>query len=165
MYLGAIQLFGSYCFANTAHVLPLNPHCIIDLFTQKVLSPIRPLYLYKKPRYYRICVSYVFHDLDLVKCIYFSSHVGFFYFSNFINYTINCILVENTVEKVVLFDIQSQMVEISFFRVMATILAAILNFLISSRIHTGYLFDIHYGDPIDEESTIKNTVSFQAGYS
>ena len=49
--------------------------------------------------------------------------------------------------------------------VLAAILAAILDFSVSSRIFACYPADIYYRGPNDVKSTIKKTLSFQAGFS
>ena len=49
--------------------------------------------------------------------------------------------------------------------ILAAILAAILNFSDSSRILASYLPDSHYRGANDAKSTVKKTLSFQAGYT
>ena len=49
--------------------------------------------------------------------------------------------------------------------ILAAILAAILDFSVSSRIFACYLPDFHYRGANDAKSTVKKTtLSFQAGY-
>ena len=45
-----------------------------------------------------------------------------------------------------------------------TFLTAILDFSVSSRIFACYPADIYYRGPNDVKSTIKKTLSFQAGF-
>ena len=73
--------------------------------------------------------------------------------------------------KVVLYDILSQIVQKSGFiiimvvAILAAILAAILDLSVSSRIFACYPPDFHYRGANDAISTVKKTLSFQAGYS
>ena len=48
--------------------------------------------------------------------------------------------------------------------ILAAILAAILDFSVSSRIFACYQPDFHYRGANDAKSTVKKTLSFQAGY-
>ena len=72
--------------------------------------------------------------------------------------------------KVVLHDILSQIVQKLGFIIMvvvilAAILAAILDFSVSSRIFACYPPDSHYRGANDAKSTVKKTLLFQAGYT
>ena len=49
--------------------------------------------------------------------------------------------------------------------IFAAILAAILDFLVSSRIFACYPPDFHYRGANDAKSTVKKTLLFQAGYT
>ena len=49
--------------------------------------------------------------------------------------------------------------------ILAAILAAILDFSVSSRIFACYPPDFHYWGANDAKSTVKKTLSFQAGYT